>query len=137
MHELALAEGVVVTALRAAEGRGLTKIGKITVRIGELQQIERELFEHALKEVLPATDERLTGAEIELQTEHSKLTCRVCCRSFSFSEATSSLSPDEAEAVHFVPELAHTYVSCPDCGSPDFEVVAGRGVWIESIEGVA
>ena len=42
---------------------------------------------------------------------------------------------DAAEAIHFVPELAHAFMRCPDCGSPDFEVAAGRGVAISGIEG--
>ena len=42
---------------------------------------------------------------------------------------------DVREAIHFVPEIAHTYIKCPKCGSPDFEVVQGRGVWLESIKG--
>jgi hydrogenase nickel incorporation protein HypA/HybF len=40
----------------------------------------------------------------------------------------------EAEAVHFIPELAHAFLQCPSCGSPDFEMLAGRGVSIGSIE---
>jgi hydrogenase nickel incorporation protein HypA/HybF len=46
------------------------------------------------------------------------------------------VSEDTAEAIHFVPEVAHTYIKCPSCGSPDFEIVEGRGVWLENIKGV-
>ena len=35
-----------------------------------------------------------------------------------------------------VPELAHIFVKCPRCKSPDFEVVKGRSIWIESVEGM-
>ena len=37
--------------------------------------------------------------------------------------------------IHFVPELAHAYLRCPDCSSADFEVLGGRGVSIDAIEG--
>jgi hydrogenase nickel incorporation protein HypA/HybF len=40
----------------------------------------------------------------------------------------------EREAVHFLPEAAHAYLRCPRCGSVDFDVAAGRGVSIVSIE---
>jgi len=46
------------------------------------------------------------------------------------------LNEDASEAIHFIPEIAHTYIKCPKCRSPDFEVLQGRGVWLESIKGV-
>jgi hydrogenase nickel incorporation protein HypA/HybF len=42
---------------------------------------------------------------------------------------------ETSEAVHFVPEMAHVYLKCPKCGSPDFEIAEGRGVWLASIKG--
>ena len=52
-----------------------------------------------------------------------------------FGEAIKGLSEEQSEAIHFIPEVAHVYIRCPECESPDFEFVKGRGVWIESIEG--
>jgi hydrogenase nickel incorporation protein HypA/HybF len=46
------------------------------------------------------------------------------------------MDKEVSEAIHFVPEMAHVYIKCPSCGSPDFEVVEGRGVWLQSIKGV-
>ncbi len=40
------------------------------------------------------------------------------------------------ESIHFIPEVAHTYIKCPKCGSPDFEIIKGRGIWLEKIKGV-
>jgi hydrogenase nickel incorporation protein HypA/HybF len=45
------------------------------------------------------------------------------------------LSSEVAEAIHFIPEIAHTYMRCPRCHSPDFEVIAGRGVWVAALQG--
>lgn len=49
--------------------------------------------------------------------------------------AFSDCDLDEAtcEAIHFLPEVAHTFISCPNCGSPDFRVTAGRDVSVVSI----
>ena len=41
----------------------------------------------------------------------------------------------ESESIHFVPELAHAFLRCPDCDGADFEVVAGRGVVLQELEG--
>ena len=35
----------------------------------------------------------------------------------------------------FLPEMAHTYLKCPKCKSPDFDIIAGRGVYIKNIIG--
>jgi hydrogenase nickel incorporation protein HypA/HybF len=31
--------------------------------------------------------------------------------------------------------MAHVYLKCAKCGSPDFEVIKGRGVWLSTIKG--
>lgn len=135
MHEFALAEGVAVTAVEAARKEGLQRITRLTVGIGELQQIERELFTGALREVMPAVHPQLAGVELELIVRPARLRCRACGQPFDLQAGNSELTEDQAEAIHFVPELAHTYLRCPACGSPDFEVREGRGVWLEEIEG--
>ena len=46
------------------------------------------------------------------------------------------MTEEISEAIHFVPEMAHVYIKCKECGSPDFEVIEGRGVWLATIKGV-
>jgi hydrogenase nickel incorporation protein HypA/HybF len=135
VHEFALAQAVVDAALQAAEQAGITRIKKIVVGIGELQQIERDCFEFALKEVIPLSDPSLAQMEIAIENEPARFRCRPCERSFGLADARSSRSDEESEAIHFIPELAHAFVRCPRCQSPDFEVLAGRGVTLQSLEG--
>jgi len=135
VHEWALAEGVITTAIEATEKAGLTAIKKIVVRIGELQQIEREVFREALSSVMPPGDSRLAATTIDLEIEPVRFECRPCRFRFTFDKVSTGLSEEESEAIHFIPELAHSFVSCPKCHSPDFEVIQGRGVWIDSVEG--
>ena len=135
MHELALAEAVVAASLQAAAEQGMSRIERIDVRIGELQRISREVFEFALQEVMPAADARLAETEITLEVEAARFRCRPCGNAFSISDTGGPASEDEAEAIHFIPELAHSFLQCPACRSPDFEVTAGRGVSVERLEG--
>ncbi|UCE84771.1 MAG: hydrogenase nickel incorporation protein HypA [Deltaproteobacteria bacterium] len=135
MHELALAEAVVAAALEVAEREGLSAIREISVRVGELQRIEREVFEFALREVLPASEPRVADARFRVATEPTRLRCHACSHAFRLSDTSSPLDPDAAESIHFIPELAHSFLCCPVCRSPDFEVIEGRGVSIERIEG--
>ena len=135
MHELALAEAVIATALDAAERQGFSRLTRIRVAVGQLQNIERETFEFALKEVLPATESRIAGAEIIVESEPARFRCRPCGREFRWGSDASPGSEDASEAIHFIPELAHAYLHCPECHSPDFEVLEGRGVSIAALEG--
>jgi len=133
MHEWALAEAVIATAIEESRKEGVKEITGIKLKIGELQQMELEVFEFALDELAKEQDELLTNVKIEMETEPAIFRCRVCGHEWDFDEA--GLSDDEGEAVHFAPEVAHAYVRCPSCKSPDFEVTQGRGVLIQSIKG--
>lgn len=131
MHEWALAEAVIAAASQTAEKEGLKKVTEVKIRIGEMQQIERDIFCFALSRLKPTKFEE---TKFKVKSEKAELKCRACGHAWPLS--TNRLDRGSAEAIHFIPEVAHTYVKCPECGSPDFEVVKGRGVWLETIKGV-
>ena len=135
MHEFALAEAVITTALREAKRAGIAKILRIEVRIGELQRIKADTFEFALREIMPAKEPRLADTRLELHIEPARFRCRPCSNVFTLAETGGPLEKDESEAIHFIPELAHAFLECPNCHSPDFELLQGRGVSIGAIEG--
>ena len=131
MHEWALAEGVISTATRIAEEQGIKEITEIKVGIGELQQIEHEIFLFALEQLRTPN---IKDAKFTLQAITGRLRCRVCGEEWEFSNR--GMDEGTSEAIHFVPEMAHVYIKCPSCESPDFEVLEGRGVILASISGV-
>jgi hydrogenase nickel insertion protein HypA len=135
MHELALADSVLKAALTAADEAGMDRIDRIVVKVGELQQIKRELFEFSLTTVLPAKDARLSGAQFDVSEEPVRFECRSCGTGYGRDEAGIDGDGDQGEAVHFIPELSHAFARCPSCGSPDFDIRAGRGIMLERIEG--
>lgn len=131
MHEWALAEGIVSTAVRVAEDEGLLKVTEIVIDIGELQQIEHEILMFALEQLKAPT---LKDARFVLKPIQGRFRCRVCGEEWAFIPDT--VDEEVSEAIHFVPEMAHVYLKCPKCGSPDFDVTEGRGVWLESVKGL-
>jgi hydrogenase nickel incorporation protein HypA/HybF len=131
MHEWALAEGIVSTATRIAEAEGLIKVTQVTIMVGELQQIEHDILLFAIDQLRSPL---LKDSEFVLDTVHAKLKCRACSEEWVYNP--SEVEEDISEAIHFVPEMAHVYMKCPKCGSPDFEVLEGRGVWLASVKGV-
>ena len=130
---MALAEGVIVTALKQARAQR-RPLRRVVVRVGELQQIDTEVFADCLAAVRADDEPLLAGARIDVEAEAAVLGCRACDARFGFADLAAPPGPEEREAIHFVPELAHAWVRCPACGSPDFAVRGGRGVHIEAIE---
>ncbi len=135
MHEWALAESILVAALEAAEKEKLKTITEIKIAIGELQQIEQEIFEFALEEIIKTYEDKLGKVKISIETIKSILQCKSCEHTWKFSDMKKKLSEDEEEAIHFIPEVAFVHARCPKCGSPDFEIKTGRGVSITAITG--
>ena len=131
MHEWALAEAVLAAASEAAEKEGLRKVAEVRVKVGELQGVELEILKFAFAQLKSG---KFKNAEFKMETVKAELQCRVCRHKWVLDR--EKLDEDTAEAIHFVPEVAHAFIKCPKCGSPDFEVVEGRGVWLESIRGV-
>ena len=131
MHEWALAEGVITTAQKFAEENGLTKVTEVVIMIGELQQIDHEVLEFTFEQL---KTELFKDAKFVLKTQPAMFKCRACGNEWSFK--AQGLTEDISEAIHFVPEMAHVYVKCTECESPDFEVTQGRGVWLATIKGV-
>lgn len=131
MHEWALAEAVISSVFQIAEKEGLREIREVKLRVGELQQLDIEIFEFALSQLKKGL---LENASFKVEIVKAELKCRVCGHFWVFNR--KALAEDSSEAVHFIPETIYAYIKCPRCGSPDFEVLSGRGVWIESIAGV-
>lgn len=131
MHEWALAEAVIAAASEIADKEKLREVTEVKIRVGELQQIEPDLFQFALSQLKSG---KFKKAKMLIGITRAELKCRVCGYRWVFEK--EKLDESVAEAIHFLPEVAHVYIKCLKCGSPDFEIVEGRGVWLESVKGV-
>jgi hydrogenase nickel incorporation protein HypA/HybF len=131
MHEWALAEAIISAVSSIAEKENLKEVREVHLRLGELQQIEVEILKFALLQMKTG---KLSNAKFTVRTVRAKFKCRVCGHMWTFREM--KIADDIKESIHFVPEVAHAYIKCPRCGSPDFDAVQGRGLWITSVKGV-
>ena len=68
MHEWALADALVSTAISVAKKENLKEITRIVVKVGELQQINIETFEFLVKEVI-GNDPLIKKAKLDIETE--------------------------------------------------------------------
>jgi hydrogenase nickel incorporation protein HypA/HybF len=130
MHEWALAEAIIATSSEIAGKEKLKKVTEVSIKIGELQQVDKEILQFALSQIKPAN---FANTKFSITKARTTLKCRNCGKTWIFEK--KKLEANIAEAIHFVPEVAHSYVKCPKCGSPDFEITKGRGIWIQSIKG--
>ena len=93
MHEWALAEAVISAASKLAEERGLKRVKLIRLRIGELQQIDLEVFKYALDQI---ARERLPEARFEMTVEDAEFRCCLLYTSPSPRDGLLSRMPSSA-----------------------------------------
>jgi hydrogenase nickel incorporation protein HypA/HybF len=133
MHEWALAESILASAQQIAQQNCLNSVSEVTIRVGELQGVDPPILRFALKQL--SEEIPIFGkTKFRILKAKSQFKCRACGNTWQHN--SKRLDKSAAEAIHFVPEVAHTYIKCPKCGSPDFEIVSGRGVWLEDMQGV-
>lgn len=127
MHEWALAETIVKCVLELFRGKNIVKL---RLSVGRLQNVDREILLFNVKELLKV--EGYSNVEVILRDTDVSLMCRNC--SYTWSVNFEDLGEDIAEMIHFIPESIYAYVKCPVCSSRDFEIVSGRGVYVEEVE---
>lgn len=130
MHEWALAEAVIDAVGKIIEEEGLKEVNEVNIKVGELQQLDHQIMDFALDQLRSPI---MKQTRFRIHTVKAQLQCNVCGTRWEFGADT--MDPDTVEAIHFVPEVAHTYLRCPECHSPDFEILTGRGVWLASVKG--
>ena len=126
VHEWALAESIVNYLSLELPRK---KAEKVVIGLGRLQSIEQDILDFALRELLVQADihvEEITYVIIE-----PKLRCRAC--GYEWKILPEELNEEIAEMIHFVPEAIHSFLTCPRCGSRDFEIEEGRGITIVEV----
>ncbi|MCX7641954.1 MAG: hydrogenase nickel incorporation protein HypA [Elusimicrobiales bacterium] len=126
MHEWAVAESVVKTV----QNNDILREKKIKILLGELQNIDEEVFIFALNEIMRQMNFRFDFIVERINVEFK---CISCEKVFSFNNA-KNINEKERENIHFIPEMVNVFIKCPNCESVDFKIVKGRGVSITLAE---
>ena len=112
MHEGVYTEQIVQAILEGLKQHPEGKVLKARIRVGEMLHLQPEAVKLHFDSITRGT--RLQGAELEMAEEHVKVRCRAC--------------KAESEPAD------HHLLVCRACESRDVEVLAGRGVRVESVD---
>ena len=112
MHELTVVSSIFKIILEAAESNNLTKISKISIKVGRQRHLAPDLMKFAFDSI--SKDTIAAGAILNIERVDIKLKCRSCGLDFIVED--------------------NTYI-CISCGSPVLETISGKDLLIESIEG--
>ena len=110
MHELPVTEGILKTALQAADKAGAEKITEIFVKVGVLSGVVPECIQEYMDVIAEGT--AAEGARIIAEEAPVRIRCRSC-------ESESSVGRGTRE--------------CPVCQSRDFRITAGWEVVVDRL----
>jgi len=111
MHELSITQDMLDLVLEQAEQAEAKKVGRINLVIGEMTGIVEECVRFYFGFVSEGTPAE--GADLYIKKVVSEARCRGCGRVFEIDEFDWA---------------------CPDCGSKEVEITAGKELFVESIE---
>lgn len=111
MHELAITEAIVRSAVPKAQAAGAKRIITIKLKLGALSDIVPSYIEYYLQYAAKGTIAE--GSKIQVETIPVRIKCFACGQ--------------ESELER------HTY-KCPVCSSDEFKVIQGREYFIDSLE---
>lgn len=110
MHELAIAGSLVRQVESVAKRERLIRVRRVALKVGVLRQVVSGTLRDAFSLLTDKTAAR--GAKLKIETVAVRVRCRDCGK----------------EAEGFL-------ASCPSCRGSGIEIVAGRELFIEHIEG--
>lgn len=114
MHEFTLIKNIFDVIIKSAKDNNLHRITVVRLKVGALRQVVPEFLQFAFE--IAAKDTIAAGAKLEVEYIPITVLCRSCGARSTVSE--------------------HTYL-CSRCESSDLEILTGKEVVIDSIEGSA
>jgi Zn finger protein HypA/HybF involved in hydrogenase expression len=130
LHELSLVQGILDAVSETAASRKGRVVG-FRVEVGELAQFDIRVIRRLIDDVTKGT--ALGKAKVVVEKKESRIKCLGCGKYWGFEDLAGSLSPEEREMVHFLPELLSSCSKCPSCSKSYFEIEEGRSVRVVEV----
>lgn len=114
MHELSIAQDLFKIVREKAMANNLKRITKIRIKVGAASGIEEDLLMHSfIDHIFPGTIAE--GAVLEFIKEPVEAKCKNCGGLLNTHQNFGT--------------------TCPTCGSFDIEILRGKDIYLESMEG--
>jgi len=123
VHELAITQAILDTALRHAEQARVTSVHALYLRLGELSGLAPDSIQFYFDLLSKGTCAE--GAQLHFERFSPRARCRVC-------GATRGLAFDTSAASAWSRRLG-LLESCA-CGKSDFELEGGTGCFLDAME---
>jgi len=111
VHELAIAENILRNVLKFRDENNITTVEAINIKIGVLQQVSSESLLFSLEILTKGTE--MEGARFNIEKVDVVIECNACGKKSA---------------------LRGFLLRCPACGKSDVKMIAGRELFIDSIE---
>lgn len=112
MHEFSIVENIVTLLKQIAKDNNFVSIKKATLKVGKLRQIVPENMKFAFGVL--TKDTVASSAELIIEEVPVKVFCKSCKNEFIVTD--------------------NVYV-CPNCSSFELEILTGKEIVLENIEG--
>lgn len=114
MHELGIAKDLFKIVKEKARVNNLKRVTKIRIKVGVASGIEKDFLRHSfIDHISPSTFAE--GAKLEFIKEPVEARCKNCGKKIDTQDKFA--------------------VSCPACGSVNIEIIRGKDIYLENIEG--
>ena len=111
MHELSIITNIFSIIGEIAEENQLTKITRVTLKIGELRHVYPEMLQNAFEIV--SKDTKAENADLHIKPIRVKMRCKHCGHEF----------------------FVNNSYCCKKCGDYSLETIEGDEIIIETLEG--
>jgi hydrogenase nickel incorporation protein HypA/HybF len=112
MHEMPIAENIFRIVEQQKILNNLKKVYKINLKVGKLTTVVPACLEFCFQVISKGTE--FENVKLEIEIVPFRIKCKKC----------------EKEK-----EISNFFLLCPECGSQEIEILSGRELSIESIEG--
>jgi hydrogenase nickel incorporation protein HypA/HybF len=112
MHELKIIQDIFPLIEKVAKENNLKAVNKVVLSVGKLRQVEPNFLRFAFTHV--AEDTIAKDAELEIKLIPVTVICQDCKKRF---------------------EIQENFYVCPECNGVALEVLTGKEVVLENIDG--
>lgn len=116
MHELSITQSLLEIVTQEVEKNAISKVTAIKLKVGEFTGLEPSCLTFYFEILTKNT--QLEGADLRIERVPVRVKCRSCKKVFDLNDEPLNLA-----------------LVCPACSNIDIEIISGRELFVEEIEG--